>query len=133
MKKQPIEIKLIPDEHAEPPKPEKVDKAFKYIGEWFIILSVLVGVYFLGRLLNIKLPPIELAPHQIVILAFCSAFVWVYVFKWGSILPFTCVVCMSGWFALILGYWSMGWFGVACMPISMTTAALYSEIRMRWL
>lgn len=122
-----------PTDHAKPPKPEKVTTVFSTIVQWLIIFGVIAGLYFLGRFLSIHLPELHLTAFQIVLLSFSFAFTWVYIFKWGSVKPFTCVTCMSGWFALIIGYWCFHWWGIALMPSAMTFAALYSEIRMRWL
>ncbi len=81
-----------------------------------------------------SLPVLHLSPAGIIILAFSCAFVWVYVLKWWKqIKPFNCVTCLTGWFSLIIGCWVAGWFGVIYMPVGMTVAALYSEVRMRWL
>lgn len=124
---------LPPQTVAGVPKPEKVTTVLSTIIQWLIIFGVIAGVYFLGRSVSIKIPELNLYAYQVVILSFCFAFTWVYIFKWGSVKPFTCVTCMSGWFALIIGYWCFGWWGIALMPVAMTVAALYSEIRMRWL
>lgn len=133
-KVKPISVKIEPPaEHATPPKPEKVKTVFSIIIQWLLILGVLAGIYFLGRAASIKLPELHLRPYQIIILSFSFAFTWVYVFRWGNVKPFNCVTCLSGWFALIIGYWCYGWWGFAFMPVAMTFAALYSEIRMRYL
>lgn len=122
-----------PKSVAGTPVPVPATSALSTIIQWIFILGIIVGIYFLGRAVSIKIPSIHLKPHYIIILAFSFSFTWVYVFKWGSVKPFSCITCMSGWFALIIGYWSAGWWGIAYIPIAMTVAALYSEIRMRWL
>jgi hypothetical protein len=101
------------------------------IVQWIIMLAVIVGIVMLFKYVN--LPAIHLNSIEIIILAFSCAFVWVYVLKWGVVKPFNCVTCLCGWFSLILGCWSIGFWGIAYMPIGMTFAALYSEVRMRWL
>jgi len=125
--------KMEPTSVAGTPEPEKATTVFSTITQWLFIFGLIVGVYFLGKLASIKLPTLNLAPYQVIILSFSFAFTWVYIFRWGSVKPFNCVTCMSGWFSLISGYWCYGWWGIALMPVAMTFAALYSEIRMRWL
>lgn len=115
------------------PEPENGKKVFSTVMQWLSILLILSVIYFLGKYASIKVPALNLYPYQIIILSFSFAFTWVYIFKWGSVKPFTCVTCMTGWFSLIIGYWCAGWWGFAYMPLGMTFAALYSEIRMRWL
>lgn len=124
---------LQPTSVAGEPIPAPATSILSTIVQWLFILGLIVGIYFLGKVISIKLPSINLQPYQIVILAFSFAFTWVYIFKWGSVKPFSCCTCLSGWFALLIGYWSEGWWGVIYMPIAMTFAAIYSEIRMRWL
>lgn len=138
MKKRAVNFKmpgatLPPQTVAGVPEPEKLDKVTETIGKWAAIFGTIGGIYYLGKFLNIHLPALSLHPYQIVILSFSCAFTWVYIFKWGSVKPFNCVTCLSGWFGLIFGYWAVGLWGVAYMPISMTVAAIYSEVRMRWL
>lgn len=122
-----------PTNHALPPKPEKVKTVMSTIIQWLFIFGIITGVYFLGRAASIKLPALNLEPYQIIVLSFSFAFTWVYVFKWGSVRPFNCVTCLSGWFAFIIGYWCYGWWGIGLMPVAMTVAAVYGEIRMRYL
>jgi phosphotransferase system glucose/maltose/N-acetylglucosamine-specific IIC component len=106
---------------------------------WFLFLLIIGGIiaaviyrHWIGQHLP-ELPAIHPTHAQVIIIAFSCAFVWVYVLKWGVIKPFNCVTCMCGYFSLILGCWSIGFWGVAYMPVGMTVAALYSEVRMRWL
>ena len=128
-KVKPIEPQTV----AKVPEPEKVTTVLSTIVQWLFILGIIAGVYFLCKAVSIKLPEINIKPYQTIILAFSFAFTWVYIFKWGSIKPFNCVTCMCGWFTLLIGYWAFGWWGFALMPVGMTVAALYSEVRMRWL
>lgn len=122
-----------PTSVAGTPVPATKTSILSTIVQWLFILGLIAGVYFLAKKVSVKLPTINLHPYQIVIIAFSLAFTWVYIFRWGSVKPFNCVTCMSGWFALIIGYWSVGWWGIVYMPLTMTFAAIYSEVRMRWL
>ena len=115
------------------PVPATQTSILSTIIQWLFILGLIIGIYFLGRAVSIKLPALNLRWWQIIGIAFSCAFTWVYIFKWGSIKPFNCVTCMSGWFGLIIGYWCFHWWGIIYMPLCMTVAALYSEIRMRYL
>jgi hypothetical protein len=124
---------LEPQTVAGVPKPEPVTNVVSTVLQWLLIFGIIAGAYFGIKYLSIELPSLNLLPYQVVLLSFCFAFTWVYIFKWGSVKPFNCVTCMSGWFALIIGYWCFGWMGIALMPVAMTTAAIYSEVRMRWL
>ena len=106
-------------------------KILKALMQWIIMLAVIIGIVLLFK--YVRLPTIHLNSIEIIILAFSCAFVWVYVLKWGVIKPFSCVTCMTGWFSLIIGCWAIGKWGVVYMPVGMTVAALYAEVRMRWL
>lgn len=75
----------------------------------------------------------KLTFNEIILLSFAAAFVWVNILKIGKKKPFNCLTCMSGWFALIFGVWCSGWTGILYMPVAMTVAAIYEEIRMRYL
>lgn len=112
----------------------------KILMNWLVFLLIIGAIVFVIQWRRplitdhfARLPTIHLSSIEIIILAFSCAFVWVYVLKWGVIKPFNCVTCMCGYFSLIIGCWSIGFWGIAYMPVGMTFAALYSEVRMRWL
>ena len=70
---------------------------------------------------------------QIIILSLSLAYCWVDVLHIGSIKPFNCIMCMTGWFALALGLWCHGLPGIAFMPVGVFTGALFENLRMRYL
>lgn len=103
----------------------------KIIINWLVFIAIVAGIFCLFKYAT--LPVIHPTHAEVIILGFSCAFVWVYVLKWGSVKPFNCVTCMTGWCSLIIGCWSIGLWGIVYMPVGMTVAALYSEVRMRWL
>jgi len=83
---------------------------------------------------------------EIIFLALCLAFCWVnYVNAWVSAAfaatepnpfagkPFTCIKCMCGWFALVLGCYVYGVAGVLLLPAGVFTGAMFEAVSMRWL
>ncbi|MGN6416101.1 MAG: hypothetical protein ACTHMC_01325 [Pseudobacter sp.] len=67
-------------------------------------------------------------------------------FCWGNVImpvlkrylklgkPFTCTMCMTGWFALILGLIAgFGWECVLVMAAGVFIGGLFEAIKMRWL
>lgn len=70
---------------------------------------------------------------QVIVFALSLAFVWVEVLKWGSVKPFNCVKCLTGWFALILAFTFHLEFWYLYLPVGVFAGAMFDAIRMRWL
>ena len=78
--------------------------------------------------------------YQIILIGMALAHFWVDKLKWGSVKPFTCTSCMTGWFSMIVYLivtpfsfhtFLVGMFFYA--PIGNFVGSIYSQIQMRWL
>ncbi len=99
--------------------------------KWSFVVACMAGIAYSGYHFGAHY---WLTHSQVLLLAFCLAFVWVNIFKLHvDKKPFSCITCMSGWFSLAIGVSCIGWYAVLYMPVAMTIAALYSEVRDRWL
>ena len=70
---------------------------------------------------------------QIIILALSLAYCWVDVLRIGKVRPFNCIMCMTGWFALLCGVVEYGVKGAMFMPVGVFTGMLFENLRMRYL
>ena len=70
---------------------------------------------------------------QVIIFALAFAFTWVEVLKWGSVKPFNCLKCMTGWIAVILAFTFHVEFWYMYLPVGLFAGAMFEGIRMRWL
>lgn len=70
---------------------------------------------------------------KIIILALSLAFCQVEVIHFGSVKPFNCIKCMTGYYALAIGCWCAGWHGVVYLPVGVFAGAMFEGIKMRWL
>lgn len=70
---------------------------------------------------------------NILLLSLSLAFCQVEVVHFGSVKPFNCIKCMTGWYALTLGCMSIGWHGIIYLPLGVFVGAIYSAIEMRYL
>jgi len=70
---------------------------------------------------------------EIIFYALCLAFCQVEVIHFGSVKPFNCVKCMTGWYALAIGCWQLGWHGIFLLPVGVFVGAIFSAVQMRWL
>lgn len=72
--------------------------------------------------------------YQIVFYALALAFCQIEVIRFGSVKPFNCIKCMTGWYAFMLaciaGY---GWHSFIFLPVGVFVGATYSAIQMRYL
>lgn len=72
--------------------------------------------------------------YQIVFYALALAFCQIEVIHFGSVKPFNCIKCMTGWYALILALvCGHGWHSLIYLPVGVFVGAIYSAIQMRWL
>lgn len=72
---------------------------------------------------------------NILLLALAWAFCQIEVIHFGSIKPFNCLKCMTGWYALALAcfVYGYGWRGIIYLPLGVFVGAIFSGIKMRWL
>ena len=70
---------------------------------------------------------------NIIVIALSLAFCQVEVLHFGSVKPFNCVKCMTGWYALGIGCWCVGWHGLVYLPVGVFVGAIFEGIKMRWL
>jgi hypothetical protein len=96
-------------------------KTASTIFQWLIVLAFILAIPYIYK------------PIGIVILALCCAFAWVEKLKLGKRKPFSCVPCMSGWFALIIGCIVYGWYGALFLPVGLAVGSLFEVFKMRHL
>lgn len=71
---------------------------------------------------------------NILLLALSLAFCQIEVIHFGSVKPFNCVKCMTGWYALALAWVAgHGWHCFIYLPLGVFVGAIYSAIQMRHL
>lgn len=111
------------------PIPDSLLPKWMLTAAW--MLSLIAGGALIWWLATI--PRVALHPALIITFALSGAFTWVEVLKWGVVKPFTCVKCMSGWFAVILAWWSGADYWLLYALVGLFVGAMYSAIKMRWL
>lgn len=110
------------------PTPDLIPKWILTLA-WCIVLTAAGFVlYWLATM-----PRVALSPAMILLFALSGAFVWVEVLKWGSVKPFTCVSCMTGWIALILAWWSHTDYWFMYLLVGKFIGCMWEGIRMKWL
>ena len=70
---------------------------------------------------------------QVIVFSLAFAFTWVEVMKWGSVKPFNCIKCLTGWVALILAFTFHVEFWYMYLPMGLFVGAMFEGIKMRWL
>lgn len=109
----------------------------KVIINWILFIGFLaaVALLFAHRQWTIdKLPTVpQMSGLQVIIFSLACAFVWVDILKWGVTKPFTCLKCMSGWFAVIFAFSHHVQFWPLYLPLGLTVGAVFSAIKLRWL
>lgn len=110
------------------PKIDAVPKWMLTLAWMLVVVAAGFGVWWLSTL-----PHWPLSPVMVLLFALSAAFVWVEKLKWGSVRPFTCVGCLTGWFALILAWWSHADYWFMYMPFGVFVGSLFDAIKLRWL
>lgn len=105
-------------------------KAAQIIFNWILFIALIAGIWYAYHHWP-KLP--QMSGAMVVLVALSLAFTWVEVLKWGSVKPFNCMKCMTGWFALALAYFFDTPFWYFYLFIGLFAGAMFSAIRMRWL
>lgn len=107
---------------------------------WFLFLSLIAGIvalfwhrHYIGQHLPSLPERGTMTGLQVVVFALAFAFTWVEVLRWGSVKPFNCLKCMTGWVALILAFTFHVEFWYMYLPVGLFVGAMVSAIKMRWL
>lgn len=100
--------------------------------QWLFVTILIVGCWWLFRTVTIPAPA-PLTGGSTVLFGLALAFVWVEVLKWGSVKPFNCVKCLTGWFAFILAFIFHVPHFYLYLPLGVFVGAIFSAIQMRWL
>jgi hypothetical protein len=107
-------------------------KVLLSIGQWIVVICACLGGWWLCERIDIPAPN-PMPGYCVIIFSLACAFVWVEVLKWGSVRPFNCVKCLTGWFSLILAaHFHVPHFYLY-LPLGVFIGAVYSAIQMRWL
>lgn len=109
----------------------------KIIINWLLFLSFIASVVVLfwhRQWIIDKLPSVpQMTGVEVIVFSLACAFVWVNILKWGVTKPFTCLKCMTGWFALIFAFSHHVEFWPLYLPLGLFVGAVFSSIQMRWL
>jgi hypothetical protein len=105
------------------------------VPKWILTLAWMIALTATGFVLYwlTTLPRVALSPAMLLVFALSAAFVWVEKLRWGVVKPFTCVACLTGWFALILAYWSHADYWILYLPLGLFVGSMWEGIKMRWL
>jgi hypothetical protein len=96
---------------------------------WMIVLCAIgFGVWCLSKVSHAPLSPV-----MVIVLALASAFVWVEKLRLGTVKPFTCCSCLTGWFALILAWWSHADYWFLYLPLGVFVGSMWEAVKMRYL
>lgn len=74
-----------------------------------------------------------LTPGTILFLSISTAFTWVRIWKFGTVKPFTCIKCMSGWLSLLFAWLFHAPEPLIYLPMGLFIGAMFEAIQMRWL
>lgn len=109
----------------------------KIIINWLLFLLIVGGVVAVvwhRHWITGHLPAVpNMSGFQVIVFSLAIAFTWVDVFKWGSVKPFNCTPCLTGWFALLFAFGHHTQFWPLYLPLGMFIGAMFEGIKMRWL
>lgn len=109
----------------------------KIIMNWLVFLLIVGGIVALiwhRHWIGQHIPERgTMTGLQVIIFALSLSFVWVEVLRWGSVKPFNCVKCLTGWFALILAFMFHVEFWYFYLPAGLFAGAMFEGIKMRYL
>lgn len=104
---------------------------------WILFIGFLAAVALLfahRQWIIDKLPTVpQMSGPEVIVFSLACAFVWVDILKWGVTKPFTCLKCMTGWFALIFAFSHHVEFWPLYLPLGLVVGAVFSAIKMRYL
>lgn len=105
----------------------------KIIINWLIFLGIIAAFWFRHWLSQFMPTLPAMSGPQIVLFAFSCAFTWVEVLRWGSVKPFNCVKCLTGWFAVILAFMFHVEHWYFYLPVGLAAGAVWEGVKMRYL
>lgn len=112
----------------------------KILMNWILFLLLVGGIvalswhrHWIGQYLPSLPERGTMTGLQVIVFALAFSFMWVEVLKWGSIKPFNCLKCMTGWMALILAFTFHVEFWYMYLPVGLFCGAVFSAIKFRWL
>lgn len=109
-------------------------KSFEQWTAAIVLLFALIAACYAGYHFRYLLPARGTMPgYAVLFFALALAFMWVEVMHWGYKKPFSCVKCMSGWFALILALTFHTHFWYLYPFAGVFVGAMWSAVKMKWL
>lgn len=127
-------------------KKEDITQSDKFIGQvepakksnallnWTIFLmitAIIYAIFYFVPFGNIWHSLPTMSGLQVLFFSLALAFTWVEVLRWGSVKPFNCVKCLTGWFALTLAFLFHAEFWQFYLVGGLFVGAMYSAIKMR--
>jgi len=76
-------------------------KTIKHILSWLLFLAAIAAIYFLWPYIP-KLHTPSLSVPLILLFSLSVAFMNIEVLHLGSVKPFNCIKCLTGWISLII-------------------------------
>lgn len=114
-------------------------KPLRIVINWLILIAIILIVFPfritapVRNALHIDWHPVPLPGVWVLFFGLSIAFTWVEVLKWGSVKPFNCIKCLSGWFCLILAWLFDTPNFYLYLPGGLFVGAVFDRIKMRWL
>lgn len=104
----------------------------KAIINWIVFVAVIAGAFFLLKYFALPSLP-TLSGWFVCLVGLAMAVVWVEKLKWGSVKPFNCVSCLTGWTTLALAFLFHVEVWYLYLFIGAFVGVMYSKICMRYL
>lgn len=104
----------------------------KIILNWVVFIVAIAAVWFIWKYIKLPVLP-TLSGAQVCLFGFALAFTWVEKLRIGSVKPFSCVGCMSGWLTLILAFMFHVEVWYFYLPVGLLIGSIYSMVKMRYL
>lgn len=112
----------------------------KVLKNWLVFVAIVFAValvidqrHWIGHYLPSLPERGAMTGLQVVLFSLALSFMWVEVLKWGSVKPFNCMKCMTGWTALILAFTFHVEFWYMYLPVGLMAGAVFGGIKMKWL
>lgn len=107
----------------------------KVLLNWLLFLALIAVCYLVYKYWYLVPWPTlpTMTGLQVIVFALSFAFMWVDVLRWGSVKPFNCLKCMTGWTALLLALFFHVELWYFYLPVGLFVGAMFEGIKMRWL
>lgn len=103
-------------------------KIIKPILSWLAIAAIIFAIYKYG------LPTFPHMPGYLVLFfALSLSFTLIDKLHLGSVKPFNCVPCLTGWFSLIIAFVFHTEFWYLYLPAGLFVGSMFEGIKMRYL